>query len=91
MGLYHLFPVEHFLVPRRLSPVTRDIDWLGHMCGHVKKMDDGQATQLHAKVRIKIITIYNDKKRLKTYRTKNYKHARFVKADNKRKSNEQET
>ena len=38
-------------VLRLISPVTRDIDWLGHEGGHVKQMGHGQAISLLAKVR----------------------------------------
>ena len=43
--------MDGHLVPRPLSLVTKDTERLGHVCVPVKKVEDGQATQLHVTVR----------------------------------------
>lgn len=48
-----LFHVDRHLVPRPLSHVNKDTNWLGHGSGHVTKMGTGQATKPRATVRNK--------------------------------------
>jgi len=51
MATYPLFRVDLHLVRWLISFVSRDTDLLGHVCGYVKQMGDGQAARLSATVR----------------------------------------
>ena len=50
MAPYPLFHVDLISDPRHRSLVTKDTDLLGHVCGHVTQMGNGQATNPSAKV-----------------------------------------
>ena len=54
MAPQRLFHVDRHLVPRSPFLVTRDTDSVGQLFVHVKQKERGQATELHATVRIKL-------------------------------------